>query len=203
MRELDKQEREIIRQLIRNPRASDNKIGQITGVPVMTVNRKRKKLEQEKLLRYYVSIDKGEFGLRIFDAKQLYVIKFSIGITRQTYMKQMETDSRWRMFNSRYISQAYLGEKDGHLALVIILDAPTESDMVEEFNGKIITYLKENLGNDCIEDISTTAMNKLVRVHHNYLPAVNMENGIISDEWPDDLIFVDEVERGTVTDEKE
>jgi DNA-binding Lrp family transcriptional regulator len=194
MRKLDAQERKLIRELIRNPRASDNKIAHATQIPVMTVNRKRKKLQQEKLLRYYVSIDKGEFGLNIFDAKQLYIIKFAIGITRNNYMKQLEADGKWRMFNSRFISLAYLGEKDGHLALVMILDASTESDLVEEFNGKIIKYLKEKLGENCIEEIITTSLNKLVRVHHNYMPATNMEDGTIKKEWPDELLFVDELD---------
>ena len=192
MRALDDQERKIIRALIRDPRASDNSIGRETGIPVMTVNRKRKKLEEQKLLRYYVSIDKGEFGLHIFDAKQLYIIKFGIGITRQNYMKRLESDSRWRMFNSRFISQAYLGEKDGHLALIIILDAPTEADLVEEFNGRIIKYLTEKLGEGCVDEILTCPLSKLVRVHHNYMPAINMEGGKISKEWPDEMIFVDE-----------
>ncbi|MFW5746455.1 MAG: winged helix-turn-helix domain-containing protein [Nanoarchaeota archaeon] len=193
MRKLDEQERAIIRQLIKNPRISDNKISKNTGIPVMSVNRKRKRLEEEKLLRYYVSIDKGEFGLRIFDAKQLYVVKFRIGITRRRYMETLEQDAKWRMFNSRYISQVYLGEKDGHLALVLILDAPSESELEEEFNGRIVKYLTDTLGDDCIEKIYTTALNKMVRVHHNYMPATNMERGVIKDEWPDDLIFVDEV----------
>ena len=47
MAELDKQERQIICALIRNPRYSDNRISSLTGVPVRTVSRKRARLEQE------------------------------------------------------------------------------------------------------------------------------------------------------------
>ena len=47
------QERRIIRNLIKNPRISDNKISKITGIPTITVNRKRKKLEAEGLLHYH------------------------------------------------------------------------------------------------------------------------------------------------------
>ncbi|MBN2101327.1 MAG: Lrp/AsnC family transcriptional regulator [Candidatus Aenigmarchaeota archaeon] len=193
MRELDEKEVKIIRELIRDPRASDNQIAKRTNIPVMTVNRKRKKLEEEKLLRYYTSIDKGEFGLKVFGAKTLFVIKFKIGITRQTYYETLEKDPTWRMFNSHYISLAYLGEKDGHLALIIILDAKTREDLVEEFNGKIVPFLEEKLGQKCIKDIITTNLDRMVRVHHNYMPAMNMENGKIKKEWPDSLIFVNEV----------
>jgi DNA-binding Lrp family transcriptional regulator len=193
MRTLDKKEVKIIRELIRDPRMSDNQIAKKTGIPVMTVNRKRKRLEAERLLRYYVSIDKGEFGLRIFDAKELYIIKFKMGITRQNYLEALETDPMWRMLNSKFISLAYLGEKDGHLALIIILDAPTEDQLVEEFNGKIVPFLREKLGEDAIKEIITASLDKLVRVHHNYMPAMNMEHGRIKKDWPNDLIFVNEV----------
>ena len=192
-RKLDEQEVEIIRQLIRDPRISDNRIARKTGIPVMTVNRKRKRLEQERLLRYYVSIDKGEFGLHIFDAKELFIIKFKMGITRKKYMEVLEQDPMWRMLNSRFISLAYLGEKDGHLALLIVLDAPTEEQIVEEFNGKIVPFLRDKLGEDAIREVITASLNKLVRVHHNYMPAINMEDGRIKKDWPDDLIFVNEV----------
>lgn len=191
MRTLDEQERSIVRYLIRHPRASDNEIGKATKIPVTTVNRKRKKLEEEKLLRYYVSLDKGEFGLHIFDARQLYIIKMRIGITRKEYIQRLEMDSHWQLLNSRYISWASLGEQDGRLALIIILDAPSEQQLVDEFNGRIVPYLREKLGADCIEDVNTANINKLVRVHHNYLPAINMERGVIKKDWPDDLIFVD------------
>ncbi len=193
MRQLDEKEVKIVRELIRNPRTSDNKISKKTGIPVMTVNRKRRKLEEEKLIRYYTSIDKGEFGLNIFGAKKLFIIKFRIGITRQNYYETLEKDPTWRMFNSHYISLAYLGEKDGHLALMIILDAKTSEDVVEEFNGKIVPFLEEKLGKRCIREIITTNLDKMVRVHHNYIPAMNMENGRIKKDWPDRLIFVNEV----------
>ncbi len=193
MRQLDDKEIRIVRELIRDPRASDNQIGRKTGIPVMTVNRKRKKLEEEKLLRYYTSIDKGEFGLQIFSAKTMFIIKFKIGVTRQRYYEMLEADPTWRMFNSHYISLAYLGEKDGHLALMIILDAKTREDLVEEFNGKIFPFLEGKLGKKCIKEIITTSLDKMVRVHHNYMPAMNMEKGRIKKEWPDRLIFVNEV----------
>lgn len=194
-RKLDDQERKIIGALIKNPRASDNNIAKATGVPVMTVNRKRKALENDKLLRYYTSIDKGEFGLDIFGAKKLFIIKFKIGITRKGYLEVMESDARWRMFNCQFISMAYLGEQDGRLALVIILDAKNDDHMVEEFNGKIVPFLQNKFGEDCIREVSTVALNTLTRIHHNYMPYANLKDGRIRDDWPDDMIFVDEIDQ--------
>jgi DNA-binding Lrp family transcriptional regulator len=190
---LDEAEVKIVRELIRNPRASDNNISKRTKIPVMTVNRKRKLLEQERFLRYYTSVDKGEFGLHIFGAKQLYIIKFKIGITREKYLNLMETDNKWRMFNCKYISLAYLGEKEGRLTLIIILDARDDAHLVEEFNGNIVPFLNQKLGKDAIEEVTTCSLSRLIRVHHNYLPYMNIENGKIKDSWPDDSIFVDEI----------
>ena len=192
VRTLDESERLIVRELIRNPRASDSEISKRTRVPVMTVNRKRKNLEKEKLLRYYTSLDKGEFGLPIFGARKLFIVKFKIGITKEQYLDSMEQSLKWRMFNSYFVSMAHLGEKDGHLALIIILDAPTEADLVEEFNGIIVPSLTARFGKDAIVDITTASLSKLIRIHHNYMPHENMENARIKDSWSDDLIFIDQ-----------
>ena len=62
MRELDDQERLIIRQLIRDPRESDNGIGESTGVNVRTVGRKRQRLEQDGILSYHTQVNLTESG---------------------------------------------------------------------------------------------------------------------------------------------
>ena len=195
---LDETERKIVRELIRNARASDSEISKRTGIPVMTINRRRKRLEDSKLIRYYCSIDKGEFGLKIFGAKELFIVQFKIGISKKEYLEKIEKDARWRLLNSRHISFAYLGESEGHLALIIGLDALTQNELVDEFNGKIVPYLKGKLGQDCIKNVKTVTLAKLIRVHHNYLPAYNMEKGHIKSDWPDELIFVDEVEEDKI-----
>ncbi|MDP7323754.1 MAG: winged helix-turn-helix transcriptional regulator [Candidatus Woesearchaeota archaeon] len=189
---LDDQEVKIIRELIRNPRISDNQVAKKTKIPVMSVNRKRKALEEGNYLRYYATIN--ERKLDIFHAKQLYILKFKLGITKNVYLEKLEKDPKWRLFNSKYISLAYLGEKDGHLALMMILDASNESQLVEEFHGKIIPFLRQKLGKSSVIRISTVGLDRLVRVHHNYLPNMNMENGKIQKDWPDEMIFVNEVE---------
>tara|TARA_B100000315_G_C14513641_1_gene558177 strand:- start:320 stop:919 length:600 start_codon:yes stop_codon:yes gene_type:complete len=191
-RDLDENEVKIIRELIKNPRISDNKIAKKTKIPVMTVNRKRKALEEDMLIRYFTAFD--EYKLNIFTAKQLYIIKFKIGISRNKYMEQLEEDPKWRLLNSKFISLAYLGERDGHLALIMILDAPKEDLLVEEFNEKIIPFLRDKFGKDCVVRVETVPLNRLVRVHHNYMPSTNMENGIIKKDWSDGLIFVNEID---------
>ena len=192
---LTEAERKIVRELIRNPRSSDNQIAKKTHVPVMTVNRKRKRLEEEGLIHYYASLDKGEEGVGIFGARELFTITFELGISKKDYMEKLESDERWRFLNSQHISFVYLGENEGHLALILALDAVRHRDLVDEFNGKIVPYLRRKLGNSCIKKVETVQLTKQIRVHHNYLPKQNMEHGVIRSDWPDDLIFVDEVDK--------
>ncbi|MBU0615508.1 MAG: winged helix-turn-helix domain-containing protein [Nanoarchaeota archaeon] len=193
IRRLDENERKIVKELIKNPRISDNQISKNTKVPVMTVNRKRKQLEEERLLHYFTSFDTGEFGTGTFKAKQLYIIKFKTGITRSQFIEKVEKDKRFQAFNASYISLSYLGEKDGRLALIMVLDAETDSSLVDEFSGKIVPHLKENLGEECIAELITTKIINTLRRHHNYLPSINMEKGVMKKDWPDDWIFVDKI----------
>ena len=189
-RNLDESEKKIIRELIKNPRISDNQISKNTKVPVMSVNRKRKQLEKEGLLRYYAAVDNSESGTGAFKSKQLYIIKFKIGITRKEYIDKLEKDKKFLGFNASYISSSFIGEREGHLALVLILNAESDSSLVDGFSANLIPHLKSKLGEDCVQEIVTTKITNVMRVHHNYLPSLNMENGIIKKDWPDEYIFV-------------
>ncbi len=182
----------IIRELIKNPRISDNKISKNTKIPVMSVNRKRKKLEASGFLRYYTSFDTGEHGTKFFNTKQLYIVRLKEGITKEQYLQTLEYDKNLREFNAQYISWSYLGEKEGQLAMCFILDAKTESDLVDEFNGKIIPDIKEKLGKDSVEDVTTCRLHTPIRFLHNYLPFINMEKGFMKKDWLDEWIFIDE-----------
>src|SRR5271163_3809485 len=81
MRDLDDQDRLIIRQLIRDPRESDNGIGETTGVNVRTVGRKRQRLEQDGILSYHTQVNLTESGTGQFTARHVYIIKFRLGVT--------------------------------------------------------------------------------------------------------------------------
>jgi len=193
MIKLDVQEEKIVKELIKNPRQSDNQVSKKTKVPVMTVNRKRKQLEQKGFLRYYTELNLGEKGTGLFISRQLYIIKFKIGITSEKYLESLEYDAKFRKFKANYINESYLGEKDGHLSLVLIIDAKSESKLVDEFNGKLVPYFIEKLGEDCIKEVVTTKLTETIRKHHNYMPHFNMDKGTLKDDWIDDWIFVDKV----------
>ena len=191
MPSLDKHEVKIARELIRNPRISDNGIAKKTGVPVMTVNRKRKSLEERGMINYYVDLNHGSHGTEDFFAKQLYIIKFKIGITQTTFTENIRKDKSMKKTNAEHVVISYLAEKDGHLADIILLTARTEPELNEVFNGEIVPMFKRNFGDDCIMSIDTVRILEPLRKNHNYIFGLNLENGKIKDDWPDDYIFVD------------
>lgn len=194
MRHLSSNEAKIVGELIKNPRVSDNQIAKNTGIAVMTVNRNRKNLEEEGILNYYTSIKKHRDGIGIFNVRQLYIIKLKAGITRQQYIEEIELNADLKIFNSTFISSTFLGEKDGHLAIILTIDAVSDSKLIDEFNGKVISSLEERFGEDAIKEITTCRINDTIRLHHNYLPQLNMQKGVIKKDWPKEFIFVDDEE---------
>lgn len=189
---LDKQEKKIVRELIKNPRASDNQIGKTTGVPIMTVNRKRKKLEEQGLLSYFAYLDTTRYGTKSLPARQLYVIKFKIGITKKMFMETAMTTPEAKKEFAIPIFESLLGEKDGQLIWTAIIEGGEGREIVEFFNGKLVPFFKKHFGEDCIVENFAFRLTSHLRLLHNYMPTVNMSNGKLSKDWLDEDIFVDE-----------
>ncbi|MFP4402989.1 MAG: winged helix-turn-helix domain-containing protein [Nanoarchaeota archaeon] len=190
MYKINEYEEKIIKELIKNPRISDNAISKKTKIPVMTVNRKRKKLEENNLISYYTDFCHGEKGINDFFTKELFLIKFNRGITRDDYLNFIKKEKINKNILPMYVAETYLGEKDGCLSLILIINSKNTAELIDFFNSTIINMLKKQFGKDCILDVITTKLTDLIRVHHNYMPNINMKKGIIDSKWPDDWIFV-------------
>ncbi len=190
MRELDDQERRIVRQLVRDPRESDNAIGEITGVNVRTVGRKRKRLEQEGVLSYYTQLDLSAQGTGQFNSRHLYIIKFRIGVTFKQITEDIQREPFVRSMFTEIIFESHIAEIDGKLAMLLYIDGASDTDIVQTVQEKLIPSLLRNHGENSIEEISTVRLLSPVRVMRNYLPFVNMENGYIRKDWPDEAIYV-------------
>ena len=190
MRKFDKQEALILKELIKNPRISDNQISKNTKIPVTTANRKRKILEEQGFIHYYVDVSDESPERGQFHARQLYIIKFKEGITRQKYLDEIKKSENFRKVNPRYHAESFLGEMDGRFAIILILVASSADELVEIFNGSIIPSIRKRHSNNCINDIITAKVTFPFRLHHNYLPLFNMEKGIIKKDWLNDWIFV-------------
>ncbi len=190
MRVLDEQEKAIARQLIRDPRQSDNAVGEQTGINVRTVSRKRLRLEQEGLLSYFASVDLSADGARQFTTRALYIIKFRVGVTYKQLLEEMRQESNQQPVFTESIYESHLAEIDGKVALLIFVDGDSDLDIVRRIHEEIVPTLFQNHGNDSIEAISTVRLLSPVRVLRNYLPLINMTEGYLKPEWPLEAIYV-------------
>lgn len=192
MRTLDDQEKQIVVHLIRDPRASDNAVAEATGINVRTVNRKRRKMEQENLLSYYTELDLGSFGAHQYNSRHLYTIKFRIGVTYKRILEEIRAADNLPAAFSRIIHTSHIAEIDGKVALLLYIDGTGAAEVVNTVHEQVIPVLWKMHGKDVIEEISSCRILAPVRVMRNYLPLVNMHEGFIHPDWPSKQVYVGE-----------
>jgi DNA-binding Lrp family transcriptional regulator len=190
MKELDEQERLIVRHLIRDPRESDNGIGEATGVNVRTVGRKRHRLEQSGILSYFTHLDLSPRGTGQFGARHLYIIKFRIGITYKQVLEDIQREPFVRSIFTEIIFESHIAEIDGKLAMLLFIDGADETNIVQTVQEQLIPSLLRNHGENSIEAVNTIRVLAPVRTVRNYIQPVNMEAGYIKKDWPDEAIYV-------------
>jgi DNA-binding Lrp family transcriptional regulator len=190
LRDLDEQERKIVRQLIRDPRQSDNAIGEKTGVNTRTVSRKRSKLERDGVLSYYTDVNLSQNGLGQYSTRHLYTIKFRIGITYTQLLEDIQREPSVRSVFTEVIFESHIAEIDGKLAMLLFIDGTSDLDIVQTMQEKVIPSLRRNHGEDSIEEISTVRILSPVRTMRNYVLPVNVNEGTLRPDWPDDAIYV-------------
>ncbi len=188
MKNLDEREISIIREIIKNPKISDNQISINTKIPTKTVNRKRKHLERENLLYYFAYLNTWKDGVNLFNTRKLYIIKFREGITRNQFLENFFIEKG--IINIKHTASMYLGETNGLLALIMLMEAKEKEELMEIFNADLIPKIKTIFGEDAIKEIVSLEITDTLQHLHNYIPRLNITNGIIKNDWPDNLIFV-------------
>jgi len=181
----------IIRSLIKNPRLSDSQIGKMTGVPITTVLRKRKKMEKKGLLNYHTNLNMGADGTGRFNARHLYLVKFKIGISQNQIINEVKMEPNVSTIFTEFIYESHIAEIDGHTALVLLIEGSSDDEINIKFNEIIIPSLEKNHGTDSIIEVTTIRLGKSIRMFHNYLPMVNMDNGRLQESWDNSAIFVE------------
>jgi len=189
-RPLDAQEIKIARALIRNPRISDNRLGEENDIPVRTVSRKRARMERQGLLRYFAEVDMSPAGTGYFQCRHLYILRFRVGVTVRDLREQLASEPSVKTVFTQSLYESHIAELNGRVALVMILEGQSDGDIVERFQGEIVPALEKAHGADAIEDVDTIRILQTVRLLHNYLPAVNMERGSLRKDWSPDALFV-------------
>ena len=181
--EFDEQEKLIIKALIKDPRMSDNNIGKLTKVPIRTVSRKRKKLEQENKISYYVAVNLKS------KARHLYLIKFRIGITKKKLMDDFKKEPRMKTLFTDMIYESRYAEMEGHTSILMAVEGNSDDEVSENFNGKILPLMLKNHGENSIINITTIRLSDTLRLFHNYLPFINIKHGKLN--WPIESIYLD------------
>ncbi len=192
MRELDEQERLIARALIRDPRESDNGIGETTGVNVRTVSRKRQRMEQEGILSFFTHVDLSSSGTGQFTSRHVYIIKFRLGMTLRKIQDDITREPAVRSIFTEFIFESHIAEIDGKVALLLFVDGENDKDIFITMHEKLIPSLLRNHGENSIEEISTMRILAPNRVLRNYITGVNVKDGYLCKEWPDEAIYVGE-----------
>ncbi len=190
MRTLDDQEKAVVRTLVRDPRMSDHAISEKTGVPAKTLSRKRRRLEEEGVLSYHTMINMMESGSGHFTTRHLYIIKFRLGVTKKQIVDEIKIEPNIKSVFTELIFESHIAELDGHIALLMLIEGRDDSDVVESMQAKIIPSLRKNHGADSIEEIQTLRVLAPIRIMRNYIPMVNMHEGVMKETWPEDAIFV-------------
>jgi len=190
MKFLDEQERLIVRQLIRDPRESDNGIGETTGVNVRTVGRKRQRLEQAGILSYFTHLDLSATGTGEYNSRHLYIIKFRIGVSYTQVLEDIKREPFVRSVFTEVIFESHIAEIDGQIAMLLFIDGANDIDIVQTVQEKVIPSLEANHGQGSVEEVSTMRILSPVRAMRNYILPVNINSGYIKKEWPDEAIYV-------------
>lgn len=189
MRLLDDHEKAIARQLIRNPRATDKSISDATGIQLRTVGRKRQKLEQEGVLRYWTTIDHSPAGTGEYTASHLYVISFAIGVSYQKVWQHLQQRSS-QAGRAKFISESHLAEADGKIVLFLLVNGTSDKEILLKMHEQILPDLFDALGATAVKGITTLRLLSPVRTLRNYLPLINMAAPAIRADWPDAAIHV-------------
>ena len=134
-RELDPQELKIAKALIRSPRISDNRLGEENDLPIRSVSRKRARMERDGLLRYFAEVDMSVEGTGHFQCRHLYIIKFRIGVTERQIHEEVRTEPNVVTVFTRTIYESHIAEIDGQVALVMVVEGASETDIVDRMHG--------------------------------------------------------------------
>jgi len=70
------------------------------------------------------------------------------------------------------------------------MEGISDTEISENFNGKILPAMLKNHGQDSIIGISTIRLSESIRFFHNYLPSINIKNGKLMHDWSLDSIYV-------------
>lgn len=188
-REMDDVDRAIARELVKDPRTTDKHIRDATGIALRTVGRRRKRLEEEGLIRYSAEVDLRGRSSSHRGSRKLYIIRFRLEVSLNDVRAKVAKEPSI-VENTDIIYESHIVEVDGRLALLIVIEGASEAAIVESVHDKLLPRLIKNHGEDAIEGISTICLLDTIRRQRNYLPSINMDGSTIKTDWPSSTLYV-------------
>ena len=188
MSDIDPVNDKITRALIRDPRLSDNAISDQTSVPPRTVTRKRKIMETQGLLHYFTSCSLN--AVTKDTECHIYLIRLRQGISARSVLRRMHHEPRLATVFTKYVSESHLVEIDGLTALLLFVNGSHANLVMDTFQQEIVPELVKRHGSDCIDHLTTMRLVSPLRLHHNYLPGINLTGAKLHADWPDEGLHV-------------
>ena len=188
MSDIDPVNDKITRALIRDPRLSDNAISDQTSVPPRTVTRKRKIMETQGLLHYFTSCSLN--AVTKDTECHIYLIRLRQGISARSVLRRMHHEPRLATVFTKYVSESHLVEIDRLTALLLFVNGSHANLVMDTFQQEIVPELLKRHGSDCIDHLTTMRLVSPLRLHHNYLPGINLTGAKLHADWPDEGLHV-------------
>ena len=165
---IEEKDKTIIRELIRNPRITDNQISKNTKIPVKTVNRRRKYLEESNTLGYMTFVNNFSNGTGRFNSIGLYTILFDYGITTEVIKRTITS----KEYNEnpiiiKHMMIDFVGEKEGMATYSFIITSRAHEDLVEILNADVVPLMKRYIGGNSIKRIEENPIRSINRTGHN------------------------------------
>ncbi|MGJ3241722.1 MAG: winged helix-turn-helix domain-containing protein [Opitutales bacterium] len=187
-RRLEEQERAICRELIRCPRCTDKHLSDATGIPLRTVGRKRKRLEEAGILKFFCEVELGAQGTGQYPSRHLYILHFRVGVSLEEIRGRFIEEAS-RHDSNGTVYETALAEIDGRLAMLIYIDGHTEKEIVRRMHDNVIPSFIRNHGEGVIDYVSNMRVLESTRRLRNYVPSVNMNGNGICSGWPVEYLY--------------
>ncbi|PIN67758.1 hypothetical protein COV94_06760 [Candidatus Woesearchaeota archaeon CG11_big_fil_rev_8_21_14_0_20_57_5] len=83
-----------------------------------------------------------------------------------------------------------MGERDGKVLLVMLIESRLESDIIDIFNAELIPWLESQYGLGCVSQVEAVTLHEGLQVLHNYFQGINMQHGSMKSDWPDSRLYL-------------
>lgn len=160
--------KKIIVEVVTNPQITNKELSTLVGVSQPTVARYRKRLEDDTILRYFTYVNNMPGGTNAFSARKLYLVYFREGITRKQVADFAFSEPHKKYFYNKHLFSAHVGDSEGRVVLVFMLESRVRGDFVDILNGEIVPSLTGKFGHQCIHQVTGVDIEETLRLFHNY-----------------------------------